>query len=666
LENPNDREVQQWSHEQNRNSRRILDQLPAREQIEKRLKFLYSSTSADYLGLQSKAGLIFALKWQPPKQQQFLVVLESTENLGSERVVFDPNQLDKEGTTSIDWYVPSPDGRYAAVSQSKGGSEEGSLHFYEVATGRELPDLISRVNYPTAGGSAAWNADATGVYYTRYPRSGERPAEDLNFYQQVYFHKLGTSLDEDSYVIGKDLPRIAEIKLESSEDGKCLLATVANGDGGEFAHYLMNASGSWTRLTRFSDQVTVAKLGRDGHVYLLDRRGTPRGRILKLPLSNPNLDQATTLVEEGKCSIDSFEPTANRLYVVETDGGPSLIQVYDLSGREQGGVPLEQVSSVEQIVRLRGDEILFKNESFIKPPAWYRYDPAVGKSKRTALAMTSAADFADCEVTREFATSQDGTKVPLNIIRRKTTKLNASNPTILTGYGGYGISVKPYFQVHRKIWLDQGGVIAVANLRGGGEYGEDWHKAGKLTRKQNVFDDFIACARHLIEAGYTNSSKLAIVGGSNGGLLMGAAFTQHPELFQAVASLVGIYDMLRVELDPNGAFNVTEFGTIKDPEQFKALYAYSPYHHVVDGTAYPAVLFLTGENDGRVNPAQSRKMTARLQSATSSQKPILLRTSSSSGHGVDSALNELIAEAADEYAFLLDQLKVDYKPVESA
>ena len=271
--------------------------------------------------------------------------------------------------------------------------------------------------------------------------------------------------------------------------------------------------------------------------------------------------------------------------------------------------------------------------------------------------------FDDTEVVREFATSKDGTRIPLNIIRRKGTKLDGNNPTLVGGYGGYGVNEKPYFAgIGARLWLDQGGVYVTTNIRGGAEYGEEWHKAGSLTHKQNVFDDFIACAQHMIDRKYTSPAHLAIIGGSNGGLLMGAAFTQRPELFRAVVSYVGIYDMMRVELDPNGEFNVTEFGTVKDPEQFKALYAYSPYHHVKDGTAYPAILFPTGENDHRVNPMQSRKMTARLQAASGSDRPILLRTSSSAGHGFGTALDEYVEEEADVFSFLLDQLGTKYQP----
>ncbi|MDQ5851790.1 MAG: prolyl oligopeptidase family serine peptidase [Chloroflexota bacterium] len=660
LEDFSDSAVRSWNDEQNRYTRAVLDAIPARESIYGRLEELYTATSADYFALKYRGGTLFAIKSQPPKEQPYLVTLKSADDPGSEHVILDPNQLNPSGTTTIDFYEPSLDGRLVAVSLSEKGSEEGTLHVYEVATGAELGDLIPRVTYPTAGGSVAWNADGTGFYYTRYPRGDERPPEDLNFYQQVYFHRLGTPIEVDTYVIGQDFPRIAEIELDTSHDGRYLLATVANGDGGEYAHYLLNPSGEWTQLTRFADQITHAEFGEDEALYLLSLRGTPRGSVLRVALASPDVSQAQTVVTERDATIQRFTPAATRLYMVEMIGGPSQIRVFDLAGDNDAPLPAEPVSSVGQVLRLEGDEILFRSGSFIAPPAWYRFDPAEEEPVRTALFVTSPADFGDTEVVREFATSKDGTRIPLNIIRRKDARLDGNHPTILYGYGGYGISLSPSFSVRRRLWLDHGGVYVIANLRGGDEYGEEWHKAGNLTRKQNVFDDFVACAEYLIQAGYTNPNRLAIEGGSNGGLLMGASLTQRPELFRAVVAYVGVFDMLRVELDPNGAFNVTEFGTVADLDQFKALYVYSPYHRIVDGTTYPAVLIVTGENDGRVSPANSRKMAARLQAATCSGLPVLLRTSASSGHGIGTSLHERIAQDADVFAFLFDQLGVNY------
>ncbi|HJT46139.1 MAG TPA: prolyl oligopeptidase family serine peptidase [Chthoniobacterales bacterium] len=661
LEADDDPAVKAWSDAQNRKTRAYLDKLPDRAAIEKQLTEWYAKTSPSYSGLVSRPGILFAMKFQPPKQQPMLVTLASADDLNSERIVLDPNSLDAKGTTTIDWFEPSLDGKYVAVSISQGGSEDGTLHIYETATGKALPDSIAHVQYPTAGGSAAWNADGTGIYYTRFPRKGEKPDADLNFYQQVYFHKVGTPDTADTYSIGKEFPRIAEIKLEESRDGKYVLATVENGDGGDFAHYLLGPDGNWKQLTKFEDQIKLGRLGRDNALYLLSRADAPRGKILKLPLDNPVLSAATTVVPPSDAVIRFVEPTGNALYVGDLLGGPSQIRRFDLDGKNGTTIPIPPISAVSEMESLEDNSVLFRDVSYTQPAAWFHIvDPAKPPVK-TALVNTSPVSFADIEVTREMAPAKDGTKIPLNIIRKKGTKQDGNNPTLLYGYGGYGISLSPSFDFTSRLWYDRGGVYVVANIRGGGEFGEEWHKAGNLTKKQTVFDDFAAAAKYLIDQKWTKPSKLACVGGSNGGLLMGAMITQHPDLMRAVVSFVGIYDMLRVELAPNGAFNVTEFGTVKDPEQFKALYAYSPYHHVVDGTKYPSILFMTGANDGRVAPYHSRKMTARLDEANKSTNPVLLRTSSSAGHGIGTALSERIKQQADEYSFLFSQLGVSKK-----
>ena len=655
LEKDDEADVKAWSDAQNQRTRQYLDQLPDRAAIEKQLTEWYAKTSPSYSSLISRPGLLFVMKFQPPKQQPLLVALTSVDDLKSEKVVLDPNVLDAKGTTAIDWCVPSLDGKYVAVSLSKGGSEDGTLHFYET-TGKALPDTIDHVQYPTAGGSAAWNADGTGIYYTRFPRKDERPDGDLNFYQQVYFHKLGTPETEDTYSIGKEFPRIAEIVLEGSRDGRYILASVANGDGGDFAHYLLGPDGTWKQITQFSDQIKAARLGHDNALYLLSRNAAPRGRVLRLPLDTPELSKAVEIVPTGEPVIQQLVPTAGALFTGDLLGGPSQIRRFSLDGKGQTIIPVPKISAVQEMVGLEDGSLLFRDQSYTEPAAWFHCPKEKTEPVKTALRTTSPVSFADIEVTREFATSKDGTKIPLNIIFRKGMKRDGQNPTLLYGYGGYGISMSPNFEFTRRLWFDHGGVYVVANIRGGGEFGEDWHKAGNLTKKQNVFDDFAAAAEYLIKERYTRPEKLAIQGGSNGGLLMGAIITQHPDLMKAVVSQVGIYDMLRVELAPNGAFNVTEFGTVKDPEQFKALYAYSPYHHVVDGTKYPSILMMTGANDGRVAPYHSRKMIARLDEANKSQNPILLRTSSSAGHGIGTALNERIKQLADIYAFLFAQL----------
>jgi len=657
LENYSDPAVRAWSDAQNHYARKYLDALPIRATLYEQLKALYSQPSPRYSGLRARGGVLFALKTQPPLQQPLLVTLKSADDLGSEHVVLDPNQLDTSGGTEIDFYVPSTDGKLVAVSLSKGGSESGDVHVYDVASGQETGSAVPGVNGGTAGGSVAWNADGSGYYYTRYPRTGERPEADLAFFQEVYFHQLGTDTRQDAYSLGKDFPRIAEIQLQATDDGRYIVASMGYGDGGEYAHYLLGPDHQWHQFARLSDEISAAAFSTDGYLYLLSRLNAPKGKILRTPVAHPSVADAQTVVPESKAVIERLLPLGNALYVQDVLGGPSQIRIFDGSGKPQGNVPMAPLSAVEQTARGASGELLFQSETYLDPAAWYRYDATAAKVVRMAMFDKPVADFSDAEVIRVFAPSKDGTKIPLNIIRRKGIQLDGKNPVLLTGYGGYSISLSPGYSRRLRLLLDHGFIFAEANLRGGGEYGDAWHRAGMLTKKQNVFDDFAACAHYLIDHKYTTPAKLGIEGGSNGGLLMGAELTQHPELFGAVVSHVGIYDMLRVELQPNGAFNVTEFGTVKEPDQFKALYAYSPYHHVQDGTNYPPVLFLTGDNDPRVDPLNSRKMTARLQ-ASGSQHLVLLRTSGNSGHGIGTALSEYIAQQADVLAFLFDQLSV--------
>ncbi len=668
LEDWKDPEVQRWSEAQNSHARAFLDSLPNVAAIRRQVTEIMMADSVSYSAIAYRPGMLFALKRQPPKQQPLLVVMPSADAPDEARILVDPNELDQAGTTSMDWYEPSPDGKLVAVSLSHGGSEAGDVHIFETATGRELYEIVPRVNTGTAGGDLAWMPDSNGFFYTRHPRDGERPEADLNFFQQVYFHKLGTPTAEDRYELGKDFPRVAEIELEMHSGGT-LLAMVQNGDGGQFAHYLRLPDGEWRQFATFEDQIVQSTFGTKNDLILVSRQQAPRGKILRLSLSHLELKDAKQLVPEGpEAIVTSFYhhpptvlETGNRLYVVYQLGGPSELRVFDSAGK-----PLERpkqlaAAAVGGLTKLEGDDVLFSNTSFVEPHAYYRLRAQANATEKATLATNSPVDFSNIEVVREFATSKDGTRVPVTILMSRGTKLDGMNPAVVTGYGGYGINITPGFNPVKSVLLKQGFVLAVANLRGGGEFGESWHRQGNLTHKQNVFDDFAAVLQHLIERRYTSSSKLAIEGGSNGGLLMGATMTQHPALVRAVVSHVGIYDMLRVELSPNGTFNIVEFGTVKHPDQFRALYGYSPYHKVVDGTRYPSLLLLTGANDSRVDPMQSRKMAARMQAATASVEPVLLRTSFNSGHGAGTALAERIEQNVDVCAFLFDRLGIAYR-----
>ncbi len=674
LEDTDSQRVRDWVAAQNRLTRRVLDALPQRAALRAELRRM---TGAGGRATRSEprfaGGRLFLLKEQPPRDQAMLVVLGAGADLKRERVLVDPNRIDRSGKTAIDWYQPSVDGRLVAVSMSKNGSEDGTLYLFDTATGRRLPDTIPRVQYPTGGGSAAFDADGKGLLYTRYPQGSERPPADANFYQQVWWHRIGTPASADRYVLGADFPRIAEIQLARSEDGRHVLVDVANGDGGEHAFWLRSGDGDWTRLADFQDGVRNAVFGRDGWLYALALKGSPRGRIVatRLDAPQPSLADAGTVVRESEVVIEGLLPTATRLYVDILVGGPSEVRRYALEppaagetvprAVPEGTVGATPIANVQLGARLAGDTVLFGSQSHVAAFAWYRHDPAAKPATvRTALSDPPAfaidGGLPGIEVRRETVRSADGTPVPVTILARRGLVRDGSHPTLLTAYGGYGVSIRPWFSRSTALWLRHGGVWVLANLRGGGEFGEDWHLAGNLIHKQNVFDDFLAAAQWLVDERYTTPARLAIRGGSNGGLLMGAALTQRPALFRAVVSEVGLYDMLRVELTPNGAFNTTEFGSVKDEAQFRALYAYSPLHRVRDGTDYPAILLTTGEHDGRVAPWMSYKMAARLQSANPRGRPVLLRVASDAGHGIGTSLAGEIEEGADVFAFLFHEL----------
>jgi prolyl oligopeptidase len=673
LEPDKDAKVVAWADAQNAHARSILDNLPHVAEIRKRVTAIMTDESPTYMEVSFRAGKYFAIKNQPPKQQPILVVLDSADDLKSERVVVDPNVIDETGGTTIDWYQVSPDGKLAAVSMSKGGSEAGDLHLFDTSTGKATGEVVPHVNTGTAGGDLAWMPDSKGFYYTRHPWPGEKPVSDLGFYQQVFFHELGTLAEKDRYEIGKDFPRIAEIQLNTDERTGRVLATVQDGDGGEFALFLRGTGGRWQKFYDFKDRVVQAEFGPNDDLFLISLVDAPRGKVEHIKIAELGKAKPKTIVPQTQDTIytnfmgkSTVVPTATRLYLIYQLGGPSEVRAFTHDGKPAPGPKQQSLSSIFELEPLTGDDLLFGSESYVAPEAFYAFHSADGNTQKTALAKKAPVDLSDAEVSREFATSKDGTKVPVNIIRRKGTPLDGNNPAYATGYGGYGVSIAPAFNPLYRILLDNGIVVAVSNIRGGGEYGKQWHLEGNLTKKQNVFDDFYSVIKHLCDRKYTSRERLGIIGGSNGGLLMGATFTQHPDAMKAVVSFVGIYDSLRSELSPNGEFNITEFGTVKNPAHFKAMYAYSPYEHVKKGTCYPAILMLTGANDPRVEPMQSRKMVARLQAAQSCEAPILLRVNKDTGHGIGTPLTERIAEIVDVYAFLFHELGVDFKAGASA
>ncbi len=654
LEDASSEDARTWTDAQHERTTSYLTSLPSYLEIRNRAEEIITADSTSYTNLKRGGPTYFALKRRPPKQQPFLVTLTDVAETSTERVLVDPNVLDASGATTVDWFVPSPDGHLVAVSLSSHGTENGTLHLYDVPTGELVDVRIPRITL--MGGSLAWRGDAGGFWYTRYPAPGERGDEDLRFYQEVWFHEIGATEDRRDLagVFADD--RIVENVLSSSADGRWVVDRAGRGDGGEWEVFVRpQDGGAWWMLAAIPDQIVDAALGRD-EIFLLSRKDAPNGQILRLPLAQgATVARASVVVPASPLTIEGLAMTDGRLWVLDMDGGVSGLRAFDLGGAPQAPVELPPICAISQLVRLGDDEVGYPVETFVSPPAWWVARDGEQARRRTALETSTSLDFSGIEVRRVFATSDDGTRVPMSLIARVGALDAGPAPTLLTGYGGYGLSFKPWFRQSRMLWLERGFVLAVANIRGGGEYGDAWHQAGRLLTKQNCFDDFAACARHLVSAGVTTADRLAIIGGSNGGLLMGAVLTQHPDIARAVVAEVPVLDMLRVELHPNGAYNVAEFGTVEDLEQFAAMYSYSPYHHVVDGTPYPATLLTAGVFDPRVDAYHAKKMTARLQAATSSDAPILLRVESG-GHGIGQSLDQEVGLETDVLAFVSAQL----------
>ena len=667
LEDWSSGEVKNWSGSQNAAARKVLDVLPHRDAIAARVEAVMGGNTVSYYSAQRVGGQAWFMKYAPPKQQPFLVKVDADGNKASERVIFDPEAFDESGSTSVEWYEVSPNGKLLAIALTVAGAEVADLHIFDVATGERVDEILPRVNGPTAGGDMSWDADSSGFYYTRYPRDGEKSTEDQNFYQQLWHRQLGTPLSADSYEIGRLFDRIAEIRVEQHAASGKVLVTMQYGDSGRFQLHVRVSNGSWHRLSDYDDKLVQATFIDENALLVLSRQQAPRGKFLRMDISDLPASKLSRLLPQQDDTLASNfygDPTfivqQGKIYAKTLLGGPQELRVYDLQGEPQSR-PRMGVSGIGQIVPW-DDGVMVRHYSYLSPSDWLMIDGA--HTARYPMSSTSPVDFDGFKVVRNFAVSRDGTHVPVNIIMAEGTKLDGSNPLLLTGYGGYGVSLSPGFNPVRKVWLEQGGIMAIANLRGGGEFGEEWHQQGMLTEKQNVFDDFHGVMRYLVEAGYTSEERLAIEGGSNGGLLMGAMLAQHPEDFHAVISHVGIYDSLRSELSPNGAFNIPEFGTVENPEHFKALYAYSPYHQVKKAP-YPAILFMTGENDGRVDPMHSRKMTAMLQAQNTSANPVLLRTSGNTGHGSGTPLNETISQQVDRLAFLFDSMGMKYRALKN-
>ena len=578
---------------------------------------------------------------------------------GTDRVLVDANQLAADGTVALDWWFPAEDGKYVAYGTSASGSEESTLRIVESATGKVLPDTIERTRFA----SVAWTKDSSGFYYTRHPKKGDVPAGEEVYHVKVFYHALGSDPAKDPLIFGEgrnpqDIPGVG-----LSEDGRWLLITVFEG-WTKTEMYLQDLQSNTppVEMTTGKNFLYSADFFK-GKLYITTNEDAPRYRVFVADAANPKRENWKELIPETDAVLQGVGVTGGKLFAQYEHNATSELKLFDLGGKKLADIALPAIGDVVSIGgKWDRNEVFFGFQSFTVPPSIYRYDLTERKTALWAKVDAPSIDPAAYDVEQVWYKSKDGTKVPMFIVRKKGIEKNGKNPTLLTGYGGFNISLKPTFNRSMYLWMEHGGIFAVANLRGGAEFGEDWHRAGMLGKKQNVFDDFIAAGEYLIAQKYTDRDHLAIEGGSNGGLLMGAMITQRPDLFRAVVCAVPLLDMLRYQNFQIAKLWVPEYGSADDPKQFEWLYAYSPYHHVKPGVEYPAILFMTADTDTRVDPMHAKKMAALMQAeaknGASKERPILLRIETKAGHGQGKPVTKQIEENTDMYSFLFWQLGV--------
>jgi prolyl oligopeptidase len=664
LEDGDSPEVKEWTARQNAFTEAFLARVPGRERIRQRLDELLR------IGRLSVAvpagGRYFYTKRSGTQNQPVLYVRDGVQ--GQDRVLLDPNRLAEDGTVALDWWYVSDDGKWLAYGLSEGGSEESTLYIRDVDRMQDLPERIPG----TRACSVAWTPDASGFYYTRYPRVGEmirdrgqlRPAtkDDTHYFRHVFFHRLGTDPAADRKIFGDGRDKEDWPNVELSPDGKWLVVTVEQG-WSKSEVYIRPTSPAGTPFRPVVEGVDAlfAPIMRNDVLYLRTNLGAPRYRVFRLDPRQPQRESWVELIPEGPDVLDGLAAVGDRLVALYMVNASSRLRLFDTQGKLLRELPLPTLGSVTALgAQWNGREFFFDFSSFTVPPSVYRYDLASGES---GLWQQMASDIATSayEVHQVRYPSKDGTPITMFLAHRQGLVRDGRNPTLLTGYGGFNVSETPFFGASLFLFLEHGGVLALPNLRGGGEYGEAWHQAGMLDRKQNVFDDFQAAARWLIAQGYTSPQRLAIMGGSNGGLLMGAMLTQCPELFRAVVCQVPLLDMLRYHRFRIARLWIPEYGDPDQPDAFRWLRAYSPYHNVRPGVAYPATLFTAAESDTRVDPLHARKMTALLQSATASDQPILLRLETKAGHGAGKPRSKILDELTDTWSFLFWAL--DLRPL---
>ena len=643
-------DVKKWVEEENKITTAFLGNIPERAAILQRLTALWNY---ERFSLPEKVGSRYFFRKNDGLQNQaVLFMLDKID--GSPRMLLDPNTWSKDGTLALDAVVPGPDGAFLAYSVSEAGSDWHTWRVLDVETGKPLADELKWIKFS----GASWTADGKGFFYSRYPDPGpDQKFQSLNKNQSVWYHRIGTMQQKDVLVYKRSDQPEWGFSTSTTDDGRYLIITTWKGTDHRYRISYRDLQEPFGMPIDLIDnfEYDYTFIDNDGPLFYFRTDNNARnGRIIAIDIRQPEPNHWQEIVPESKDKLESTTIVGNLICASYLQDAHSTVKLYSCSGKYLRNVDLPGIGTASGFAGRRKDtETFYSYSSYTTPSTIFRYDILTGMSTIWRESKV-AFDAARYTVIQRFFKSKDGTRVPLFIACKKNLELNGKNPTILYGYGGFNISITPGFTISTASWLEMGGIMAVANLRGGGEYGQDWHKAGTKQHKQNVFDDFIAAAEFLIQEKYTSTPALAIKGGSNGGLLVGACLAQRPDLFGAALPHVGVMDMVRFHKFTAGRFWVDDYGSPDNPEEFKALHAYSPYHNLKPGTRYPATMVITADTDDRVVPGHSFKFAAMLQHCQARNgPPILARIETRAGHGAGKPTSKMIEELADEYAFLV-------------
>ncbi len=655
LEDPDSAETRAWIEAENKLTFSFLEKIPERAKIEERLTKLWNYEK--YGPPFKEGGRYFYFKNDGLQNQNVLYTIKSLND--NPRALFDPNTLSKDGTVALSGWAVSHDGKHLAYGLSASGSDWMEWKVREIETGKDLSDQLKWVKFS----GASWTKDGKGFFYSRYDEPNEKTKhEDVNYFQKLFYHRLGTPQSEDLLIYERKDQKEWGFSGDVTEDGRYLIISVWQGTDPKNRVFFKDLQDRDVKVVELITEAEAAYnfIGNEGSLFWFrtDLNAT-RGRIIAIDTVNPDRKNWKELVPQANETLESVNLVGDHFIASYLKDARTQIKLFDLSGKFVREVELPGIGTAVGFSGKRKEtETFYAFTSFTTPTTIYRYDLKTGKS---TIYRQPKVDFNPniYETKQVFYNGKDGTRLPMFITHKKGLKLDGNNPTYLYGYGGFSVSLTPAFSIANLVWMEMGGVYAQPNLRGGGEYGEEWHLAGTKSKKQNVFDDFIAAAEWLIANKYTSTPKLAIGGGSNGGLLVGACITQRPDLFGAAVPAVGVMDMLRFQKFTIGWAWVSDYGSSDNPEEFKTLYAYSPLHNIKPGTKYPATFITTADHDDRVVPAHSFKFAATLQAAQAGPAPILIRIETKAGHGAGKPTSKIIEEISDSWGFLVGVLKMD-------